>query len=128
MRLYNNPWVAVVYLLGSGAKSIKNKIENAEKERDKRKTLESAINFLSSSEEERKRRCEIAEKREKWAIRSAITVFVYLFVSFLICFIPDGQYFDLPPVLAGIIVLIFFLPCILSIIYGLWYSLYGKYL
>lgn len=128
MRLYNNPWVAVVYLLGSGAKSIKNKIENAEKERDKRKTLESAINFLSSSEEERKRRCEIAEKREKRAFRCLLITMLYpIFFFVLIAVLPEKS-LDFPPPLALIVVLIIISPWIFSIVYGLWYSLYGKYL
>lgn len=128
MRLYDNPWLAITYLLGKGAQNAKNKLQNSIDERDKKKELESAISYLSSDEKERKRRSEIAEKREKWAIRSLLIVILEpIFLLILTASLPDKE-LDLPPALALIVIVIIMSPLVLSIIYGLWYSLEGKYL
>lgn len=128
MRLYDNPWLAIAYFLGAGAKGVKNKLQNTIDKRDKQMNLESTINYLSASEEEQKRRCEVAEKREKRAFRCLLIAMLYpIFFFVLIAVLPEKS-LDFPPPLALIVVLIIISPWIFSIVYGLWYSLYGKYL
>lgn len=65
MRLYNNPWMAIAYLLGKGTQDAKNKIQNTINEREKKKELESAISYFSIDEEKRKRRNKISKKLER---------------------------------------------------------------
>lgn len=115
MRLYNNPWLAVTYFLGAGAKSIKNKMQNAIDKRDERKILESAINNLSMEKEDHKRHYEKLEKREKWAMRCLLTAIVCGILGYITMLFS--------PLLSIIITI----PIIPSVIYGIWYSLYGKY-
>lgn len=127
MRLYDNPLIAIAYFLGIGTKSANDKIQNAIDKRDKKKELESAISYLSSDEEERKRRSAVAEKRQKWAMRCLLIVLIEpITLLILTAFLPKRG-LDLPPLLALIIILLISFPLIFSIIYGLWYSLSGKY-
>lgn len=104
MRLYNNPWMAIAYLLGIGAKTSKDKLQNAFDTRDERKESESMIKFNAQDEEERKQRGKILDRREKWATRCFLIVLFYIFLSFLFCFIPLNIYIDLPPALATLII------------------------
>lgn len=128
MRLYDNPWITLAYLFGKGLQGTKDQLQNAIDERDKDKSLKSAISYLSSDEEERVRRIEIAEKRKKWAARCFLTAWLEpIILLILMLFLPDLQ-LDLPPVFALIIIVAIMSPMIFSIIYGFWYSLSGKYL
>lgn len=62
-----NPLLAITYLLGAGVKSIKDKAQHAYNKRTERKELVSAIQYLSSDEEERKQRDKIMARRQKCA-------------------------------------------------------------
>lgn len=118
MRLYNNIWMSISYLFGVSAKNSKNKLQNAIDKRDDRKELESSIQYLSGDEKEHKRRVERAEKREKRATRSLLMSFLGIFLLFIFMFFPNVL----------IIAIVGALISIPSILYGLWYSLWGKYL
>ena len=115
MRVYDNPLIAVAYFLGIGVKKVKGKAQRAIDKRDDRKMAESAAKFSSSDEAERIRRIEISQRREKWAFRCLI----FSVAGILLCYLTID---DLP--ILSVIILI---PTVISIAYGLWYSLSGKY-
>lgn len=128
MSLFSDPWFLTACLLGKGIKSTKDKLQDTIDERDKIKSLESAVSYLSCDEKERTRRIEMLEKREK---RAAICFLIVIFEAiFLIIFtsLLQGKGLNLSPVLAVVIFVAIVFPLIFSLIYGLWYSLSGKYL
>lgn len=114
MRLYDNPLLAITYLLGAGVKSIKDKAQHAYNKRTERKELVSAIQYLSSDEEERKQRDKIMARRQKCA---AVCLISELAVILLVIVLPASY----PLVIFGICVIV------IATCYGLWYSLFGKY-
>ena len=115
MRLYNNIGIAFAYLFGKGARNSYDKLQNTIDNRDSRKEIESAIQYLSNDEEERRRRDMIMIRREKWALRCLLIA--------VICIISGCIALPSFPILSMIILL----PVIPAVLYGLWYSLFGKY-
>ena len=121
MRLYNNIWVAIAYFFGIGVKNSKNKLKNTIEKRDNRKEKESLTSYSSMNNEERTKRGKILDKRGKWAMISllcSITGIVFLFILLLIDSSSTIYIFTLSVTLSIVI---------LSVLYGLWYSLFGKY-
>lgn len=116
MRFYNNPWVAVTYLLGVGAKGLKNRLQNVIDKRDDRKESESRSN-LPTNDQERKQYNAKHERREKGATISIVMSLLGIFLLFVFIFVPNITIFAFVGALLSI-------P---SILYGLWYSFFGKY-
>ena len=120
MKLYNNPIVTLAYLLGICGKNANAKINDAIEKRDERKTAESWNDYASQTEDEKKRRNQMAECIEKWAVRSLVICLIGLPCGFILLFFSS-------PVALGLCILDFSI-CIVAVLYGLWYTLWGKYI
>lgn len=120
MRLYDNPLMALAYLLGSGGKGVSNKLQNTLEKRDERKMVESWIDHLSDTDEKTNKRNQRAERLEKWAVRSLITCLIGLPLAFVFLLFSSPVALVLYVIDLGI--------CVVAMLFGLYYSLWGKYL
>lgn len=122
MRLYDNPLLAIIYLIG---KTTNDKLQNAINEREKKKRLESTIQYISSDEEERKRYLEISNNREERLEKCISIIIIEMLILFIqLLIFPEGT-FDFPPIVAYPIIAIIAFPMFFSIGYIIWYFLYG---